>query len=277
MSPRKFDRFMVDVEIAGNLKLVKLTDAEWRCHVSGVLPIAAKSPIRGCMLVGDENATEEHVAHQARKSVGIARSTMRKLRSVGILYHDEEYGCERVHDFEDWNPAPKQDATNAERQRRFRERRNAARNGVTTQRITPNITPTEVEGEVEEVANAPSSAAGADTLDLASPSLHPHLAEVLPILQAAVSPSGTRLAVEPAGIDSMLKANPGKDGVTGAHEVAAMVAEGRNRTWTAGSLLGAVLRRQTPAKPDERSEREQRRTRRHAAMRSMMDGREPAA
>lgn len=152
MSPRRaFNRFMVDVENGSNLKLLRLSDSEYRCLMAGVLPIAAKSVVRGCLLVGDCPATVEDVANQARKPVSAARRAMEKLRELGIVFFDAEIGCERVHDFEDWNPSPKKDATNAERQKRFRERQ--ARNGTVTAPVTAAdryVTASEVEEEVEE-------------------------------------------------------------------------------------------------------------------------------
>lgn len=141
MSPRPFDRIMLDVEAGGNAKLGRLTDAEFRCHITGVLPLAAKSPIRGRLLVGEHKAEAGDVARQARMSVTVARRTIGKLRDLGVIERDEELGCEMVHDFEDWNPAPKKDRTNADRQARYRlrmtERYDASRNGVTNAPVTP--------------------------------------------------------------------------------------------------------------------------------------------
>jgi hypothetical protein len=133
VSPRAFDRFMVSTQIGTNRKLRRLNPAERWCFVAGVLPIAAMSPIRGCLIVGRDQAEPRDYAEQAGVTVGVVRSTLQKLRDVGMVYGDSDMGCEVVHDFEDWNPAPKKDPTNAERQRRWRERhRNARdRNAVT--------------------------------------------------------------------------------------------------------------------------------------------------
>lgn len=144
MTRRKFDRVMIDVEAGRSLKLRPLDDSEFRCFIAGVLPIAAKSPERGCLLIGSRRADSADIAVQSgvrrRKA---ASSALTKLRDLGILYEDECLNCERVHDFEEWNPPPKFDATNAERQRRHRERlsrnapSNASRNGVTNTPVTP--------------------------------------------------------------------------------------------------------------------------------------------
>jgi hypothetical protein len=133
MSPRAFDRFMVSTQIGTNRKLRRLNPAERWCFVAGVLPIAAMSPIRGCLIVGRDEAEARDYAEQSGVTVAVVRSTLQKLRDVGMVYANPDMGCEVVHDFEDWNPPPKKDPTNAERQRRYRERhRNApSSNGVT--------------------------------------------------------------------------------------------------------------------------------------------------
>lgn len=158
MTPRRFDRFMIDVEIGRSLKLARLSPPERLCHIVGVLAVAAKAPVRGCLLVGEHEASAAEIALQASVPVKVARSTMSKLEDIGVLERDEELDCWRVHDWGDYNPAPKRDATNADRQRRYRERRNARRNAVTA--VTGNADVTarnagEVEGEVEAPLGPP--------------------------------------------------------------------------------------------------------------------------
>lgn len=155
MSRRVFPAFMVDTEIGGNLKLIGLTDSEFRAHVAGVLPIAAKSQIRGRLLIGDLPASADHVAAQARVKPAVARSALKKLRDVGVVVHDSEFGCERVHEFEDWNPAPKTDRTAAERQQRRRDRLRAERDDhasvtAASRRDRHGVTPTKEKGTEEE-------------------------------------------------------------------------------------------------------------------------------
>lgn len=140
MSRRPFDRVMLDLEAGRSLKLSGLTDSEWRAFIGGVLPIAAKAPFRGCLLVGNRPAGEAEVAAQAGVKITAARSALPKLRDLELLYEDRELECERVHDFEEWNPPPKVDKTAAERQRRYRERL-IARNGTVTPPVTRNVTP----------------------------------------------------------------------------------------------------------------------------------------
>jgi hypothetical protein len=157
MSRRAFTRFMLDVEIGHNLKLIGLTDSEWRAHVAGVLPIAAKSPIRGRLLIGDLPAGPEHVAHQAGVKVTAARRALTKLREVGVLVRDEEFGCERVHDWDEWNPAPKSDTTAAERQQRRRDKLRAERDvTAASRRDDRDVTATKEKGKEEEQPLGPA-------------------------------------------------------------------------------------------------------------------------
>lgn len=131
---KPFDRVMVHVEIAHHLKLRKLTDAERWAFVAGVLPIAAKSEMRGALTVGRAPAEAEDVAHQARVSVRVARSCLDKLRAVGLLERDGE--VEWVHDFEQWNPEPKRDETAAQRAREYRRRQKAKRQAAEPTDVT---------------------------------------------------------------------------------------------------------------------------------------------
>jgi hypothetical protein len=122
VSRKAFDRFMLEVEISSNAKVGRFSDPEFRCLVTGVWALAAKAPIRGCLLVGDIEAEPTDIARQARCSTATARRTMDKMRHLGMLERDEELGCERVHHWDEINPPPKTDRTAAERQARRRER-----------------------------------------------------------------------------------------------------------------------------------------------------------
>lgn len=128
---------MVSNEIASNGKIARLTDAEFRCLVSGVWPIASKAEHRGYFSIAGLPADEYDVAHQARKPLGVARSTLEKMRQMGMLVLDQEANLEFCHDWDEVNPTPKSDVTGAERQRRYRERHAALRNGVTDRDVTP--------------------------------------------------------------------------------------------------------------------------------------------
>jgi hypothetical protein len=155
---RKFEMFMLHVTAGTNEKLAILTDSEYRAHISGILAVAATSPIRGRLLVGDMEAEPQQVAKKAGVSVAVAKSAMSKMRKVGVLYRDEDLNCWAVHDWEKLNPEPKADPTAAERQRRLRERRKAEGDGGVTPPVTVlsrrdgrdgngAVTPPEVEGE----------------------------------------------------------------------------------------------------------------------------------
>lgn len=123
MSPRdKFDRYMVAFGAAKHIKFRRLNTMERHAFFMGVLSIAGQAPVRGCLLVGSLPAEAEDIAQESDVHVKFCRSALEKLRAVGVIYTDDELGCERVHDFEDWNPEPRKDNTSAERQARYREK-----------------------------------------------------------------------------------------------------------------------------------------------------------
>lgn len=132
MAPRKFDRYMVMIGAGRHLKFRKLTDSERCAHFLGVLSIAAASPLRGYLLIGEEAADADDVAYEADVSASQARGAMQKLKEKGVLKYDEDVRAWFVHDWGDLNPEPKKDPTAAQRQREYRERRRAARNGDVT-------------------------------------------------------------------------------------------------------------------------------------------------
>lgn len=129
---RAFDRFMVDIELGSNPKIGRLNDREFRCLICGVWPLAAKASPRGYLAVAGQPATEADVAHQGRCSRTIAKVTLARLRELGMVELDDERGLEFCHDWTTLNPEPRPDRTNAERQQRYRERRNGVTNGVVT-------------------------------------------------------------------------------------------------------------------------------------------------
>lgn len=155
----RFDRFMVHVDVGTDEKLAQLTDVERLCHIAGVLAVAAKSPVRGRLLVGDREATPREIAKRSDVSVRVARSTMDKLIDVGVLTRDDDLDCWRVHNWERFNPDPKQDRTNAERQARYRAKRvtlrNAPSNAPHNGQSNGAVTPPEVEVEVEHPPKPP--------------------------------------------------------------------------------------------------------------------------
>ena len=127
--PPTFDRFMIAVELGHNQKILRFSDAEFRCLITGVWALAAKTKPRGCLTVGGQPATERDIAGQAHCSVAIAKRTIDKMRALGMLEYDSDCDWFRVHDWDDVQPAPKKDPTNAARQRRHRLKQALARNG----------------------------------------------------------------------------------------------------------------------------------------------------
>lgn len=170
MSPRKFDKYFVVLGAGTNGKFARLTDSEFRAHVVGVLAIAATASVRGCLLVGDLEAEACDVAKIAGVKEKDAQTSLAKLKAVGVLTRDDGLDCWRVHDWDEVNPAPKADNTAAARQQRRRDKV-AAEQGAVTPPVTPasrrddrddhapvtvEVTPTEVEVEVEEQLTSPN-------------------------------------------------------------------------------------------------------------------------
>lgn len=136
----KFPRFMVDVNVGTNRKLRRLTPAERWCHVAGVLAIAAQATVRGCLLIGSADPEPHDYAEQAGVPLAVVTSTLDKLRELGIIEDDPENGCERVHDWDDFNPPPKNDPTAAERAQRYRRNRAERDRHTVTHRDVTGVT-----------------------------------------------------------------------------------------------------------------------------------------
>lgn len=123
----EFDSIMVRVEIGGNRKFARFTPEERWCIVAGVWSLAAKSPVRGYLLIADSVPVEvDDVAAQAEVKAIIAKKTLEKMRRLGMLEMDEELGAEHVHDWHLHQKDPKPSETREswrERQKRSRERK----------------------------------------------------------------------------------------------------------------------------------------------------------
>lgn len=237
MSPRNgFDRFMVDLEVGHNLKLSDLTPGERYVFLAGVLPIAAKSPIRGALMIGKSPATAAHVARQAETTVKMAGAALEKLRAADMLELDPDLGAEWVHDFEDWNPPPKRDNTAAERQRRHRENARKSANVTSVSRRdshdghardVENVTPTEEKRKEEtplppdggtkrpRLKSVPNPDAYPDDLAVA---LHSTADAVVVILQRVAAAMGAKVVTR-AAVGRALVSFPGRDHVEVASDV----------------------------------------------------------
>ncbi len=123
-STREWDRFMISVEIGNNRKLSRLPAAQRWVYVAGVLAIAAKSPIRGALMIPPaERATIADVANQAGVTRTAARNTLERLRKLGMIESSEELGgIEVVHDWRVYNPGPPARSTEGERLRKASQR-----------------------------------------------------------------------------------------------------------------------------------------------------------
>lgn len=154
----RFDRFMVANAIGTNRKLRRLPVAQRWVYVAGVLAIASQSPLRGALLIADdEPATAEDIAQEATVKVADARAALSSFRKLGMLEVDEN-GIEWVHDWDAMNPSPKPSDTPAaarERKRRQRDRERGAKrdNGVTSR----DCHAPEVEVEEQQPPQPPAS------------------------------------------------------------------------------------------------------------------------
>src|SRR5207244_8772514 len=92
-------------------------------YVAGVRSLAAQSPIRGALLLTDqEHVTDQDIADEARISPRDAAAAMAKFRELGMLEADD-HGVEWVHDWDQINPDPKpSDLPESTRQRKRAQR-----------------------------------------------------------------------------------------------------------------------------------------------------------
>ena len=244
MTQRAFNSYMVQIGMGTHPKFARLTDGEFRAHVVGVLAVAAMSPVRGSLLVGEIPAEPVDVAATAGVSEKVARSAMEKLQAVGVLEQDEEHGCLRVHDWGDINPAPRNDPSNAERQRRHRER-NALRNGKVTQSVTAPVTASntdeeEVEGELPPNGGSARKRAR-QQVDQSKrpedfpPDLVPVGAEVLTILRRTWNVRGG-LEPQPRGVGLAIMRNLRADHVRVARELEHWLTAGKGQRSKCGDI-----------------------------------------
>ena len=211
MAPRKFDRYMIVLGAARNRKFARLTDSELRAHFFGVLAVAAQSPRRGYLLVSTSMEAGAHeVAAEAGVSLRIATSAVEKLKQVGVLERDDEAGAWFVHDWWDHNPEPERvDPTNADRQRRYRQRN-----------VTNNVSNAVSNGE----SNGESNASNASPSPSPSPPPHPLLNPILIPLKGEGGSARKRAShhvdqsKRPEGFPEHL-ANAGKEALQILHRV----------------------------------------------------------
>lgn len=241
MSRKVFDRFMMAVDNGHNLKLARLTDAEFRALVQGVWPIAAKADPRGAFMVGSLPATADDVVFMAPKvSRRTATACLAKLRELGMLEHDDELGGEWVHDWDTVNPAPKSDRTNADRQARYRDRRNAERNAVSNGDVTP---PEVRRGEGN---NPPDPPKGGRSRDIAE------YEERLAAWSASVVPEADAHYCLP-GVKHAISAISASRSMPTAESVRWYAANGSVNAFGLGDDVRAVIRSEFPSQAKEQA------------------------
>lgn len=245
---------MLATDIRRSRKLRKHLTPEERWIYVCVIAIAGEAEPRGDFTIHGEVVEESDLADEAGVSVKAAASALKKLRHIGLLEGLD--GVDVVHDFDDYNPAPKTDSTATERQQRLRDRRRAERHAVTggvTRSVTgavtgdhnAPVTAYEVEEREEEgegvTANAvtpPGGRAGSGV----DPSLPPaHLAEtdvprITPLKtvldRVHAVKGGTPPSVRAVGL--VIAAYPGRSHERHANDFEAW--------WTAGAGANRTLR-----------------------------------
>lgn len=124
MSPRRFDSILVSIDIGASRTMRRLSVAERWTFVAGVLSLAAKSPIRGALLIArGEPVSTDDIAEQAGVTKAIAQGAMDKLIRLDVLEWDEEIGGYIVVNWNDYQREPKSsDSREAWRERKQRQR-----------------------------------------------------------------------------------------------------------------------------------------------------------
>ena len=126
----EFDSIMLRVEVGGNRKLRRFTPEERWCAVAGVWALAAKSPVRGYLLIAENVPVEpQDIAEQAGVKLSAVKSTLKKMRELGMLEADDELKTEHVHDWHIHQKEPKPSETREAWRIRKREQRAGKRDG----------------------------------------------------------------------------------------------------------------------------------------------------
>lgn len=120
----EWESFLVHTKIGASRKLGRLTPAQRWIWVGGVLALAAKSPIRGHLLIElDEPAVAaQDVALAAGVTPAAARTALESFRRLNLIEPDDELGCERVRNWSKHQPSIRDEASKA-RERKRRQRR----------------------------------------------------------------------------------------------------------------------------------------------------------
>jgi hypothetical protein len=137
---RGYDSMLVYARLGGDRKFRRLSPAERWCAVFGVWAIAAQSPVRGYLLITeDEPAQDRDYATEANVALGVARSTMTKMRSLGMLEMDPEMGAEHVHDWHEHQKDPKPSESKQAWRDRKRQQRQAHQSPANVPRDMPPV------------------------------------------------------------------------------------------------------------------------------------------
>lgn len=119
----RFDRIMLAQRTCRSRKIRRLDDGEFRAFI-GALCLAGESPVRGALLVSQgEPATAEDIADETGVSDEVAEATLTKLEKLETLTRDEDLGCLRFSNWDEFNPSPKpSESREAWRERKRKQR-----------------------------------------------------------------------------------------------------------------------------------------------------------
>jgi 5-methylcytosine-specific restriction endonuclease McrA len=123
VSPRRFDSILVSIDIGASRTIRRLNVGERWTFIAGVLALAAKSPVRGALLIAlREPVSLDDIAEQAGVTKAVAKSAVDKLVRLDVLEWDDELNGLIVVNWDRYQVEPKKDPTAADRMKRYRAR-----------------------------------------------------------------------------------------------------------------------------------------------------------
>jgi hypothetical protein len=108
VSPRRFDSVLVSIDIGASRTIRRLNVGERWTFIAGVLALAAKSPIRGALLIAlQEPVSLDDIAEQAGVTKAVAKGAVDKLIRLDVLEWDNELNGLIVVNWNDYQREPK--------------------------------------------------------------------------------------------------------------------------------------------------------------------------
>jgi hypothetical protein len=124
VSPRRFDSILVSIDIGASRTIRRLNVGERWTFIAGVLSLAAKSPVRGALLIAlQEPVSLDDIAEQAGVTKAVAKSAVDKLVRLDVLEWDDELNGLIVVNWNDYQREPKaSDSREAWKSRKQKQR-----------------------------------------------------------------------------------------------------------------------------------------------------------